>query len=116
LQQPRYELFNQLKKLLQKMLQQLVLLRHDMLITMSSKAPTKETATKKADTIRPDKNDVLLGKADTVFQHPGNRRFRDLVAMNLKRYEDAKTSDKMVLVRQGTEQVIDNGTVRFPLR
>lgn len=49
-----------------------------------------------------------------MFHHPGNRRYRHVIALNLRRYKEAKTRlDKMVLIRQVTEQVLDNGRVKF---
>lgn len=70
-----------------------------------------ETATMNQE---PSKDDVLLGRAANVFHHPGNRRYRHIIALNLRRYKEAKTRlDKMVLIRQVTEQVLDGGRVRF---
>lgn len=64
--------------------------------------------------IQPAENDVLLGRVATVFHHPGNRRYREIIALNLRRYKEAKTRlDKMVLIRQITDQVLDDGKVRF---
>jgi hypothetical protein len=63
---------------------------------------------------QPEHNDVLLGRAANVFHHPGNSRYRHVIAMNLRRYKEAKTRlDKMVLIRQVTEQVLDQGRVKF---
>jgi hypothetical protein len=62
----------------------------------------------------PNPDDVLLGRAASVFHHPGNRRYRHIVALNLKRYKEAKSRlDKMVLIREVTEQILDNGRVKF---
>ncbi|KAI2501944.1 hypothetical protein MHU86_12497 [Fragilaria crotonensis] len=64
--------------------------------------------------LQPTRNDVLLGRAATVFHHPGNCRYREIIAINLRRYKEAKTRlDKMVLIRQITEQILDDGRVRF---
>jgi hypothetical protein len=64
--------------------------------------------------LQPTRNDVLLGRAAAVFHHPGNCRYREIIAINLRRYKEAKTRlDKMVLIRQVTEQILDDGRVRF---
>ena len=39
----------------------------------------------------PSDNDVLCGKGKECFNHPGNRRFRALVNLNLRKYAEAKS-------------------------
>jgi hypothetical protein len=78
----------------------------------SEKSPSSSTHSNYIDQPNPD--DVLLGRNASIFHHPGNRRYRHIVALNLKRYKESKTRlDKMVLIREVTEQILDNGRVKF---
>lgn len=48
---------------------------------------------------RPTKYDVINGRGKKSYNHIANRRFRQLTAMNLKRYQNAKCKvDKTVVV------------------
>jgi hypothetical protein len=56
----------------------------------------------------PDAKDVITGRGrgKKTFHHVGNRRFRVIIAMNLKKYVNAKTkSDKSLLVTSIVRQV-----------
>jgi len=62
----------------------------------------------------PNTNDVLLGRAANIFHHSGNRRYRHIITMNLHRYKECRNRlDKMILVKEVAEEVLDNGEVRF---
>jgi hypothetical protein len=47
----------------------------------------------------PSDVDVIFGRERPIFEHPGNRRFRVTIAMNVKRYESSKT-------RQGKSKIV----------
>eukprot|EP00545_Synedropsis_sp_CCMP1620_P000067 CAMPEP_0119027846 /NCGR_PEP_ID=MMETSP1176-20130426/37856_1 /TAXON_ID=265551 /ORGANISM="Synedropsis recta cf, Strain CCMP1620" /LENGTH=257 /DNA_ID=CAMNT_0006983855 /DNA_START=160 /DNA_END=933 /DNA_ORIENTATION=- len=67
-----------------------------------------------APMLEPLPSDVLLGRAAKVFHHSGNKRYRTIIAMNIPLYKRAGTKlDKMILIKQVTEQVMDHGRVRF---
>jgi len=62
----------------------------------------------------PSTNDVLLGRAANVFHHSGNRRYRHIITMNLHRYKECRNRlDKMILIKEIAEEILDNGAVRF---
>jgi len=68
----------------------------------------------KRHAIVPNKDDILLGRKANAFHHLGNRRYRHIIAMNLHRYKSCKDRlGKMVLAKEVTEAILDNGRVRF---
>eukprot|EP00547_Thalassionema_nitzschioides_P004652 CAMPEP_0194215076 /NCGR_PEP_ID=MMETSP0156-20130528/16604_1 /TAXON_ID=33649 /ORGANISM="Thalassionema nitzschioides, Strain L26-B" /LENGTH=112 /DNA_ID=CAMNT_0038943497 /DNA_START=55 /DNA_END=390 /DNA_ORIENTATION=+ len=63
---------------------------------------------------QPSQNDVLLGRASPVFNHPGNMRYRGIIKSNRQKYVECKTRlDKMILVRKITKDILDDGNVKF---
>ena len=57
--------------------------------------------------------DVIFGRERPIFEHPGNRRFRGTIAMNVNRYESSKTRQgKSKIVREVYSSMREEG-IRF---
>mmetsp|Transcript_6470 Transcript_6470/g.9917 ORF Transcript_6470/g.9917 Transcript_6470/m.9917 type:complete len:280 (+) Transcript_6470:243-1082(+) len=66
------------------------------------------------DTGQPQPNDVLLGRASRIYNHPGNIRYRCFINANQKKYHACKTRlDKMIFIRNLTKEMLDDGRVKF---
>jgi len=60
----------------------------------------------------PSPKDVILGRGKGTFAHTGNRRFRLIIAMNLKKYVDAKTkADKSIIVASIVDRVREGSPI-----
>lgn len=53
--------------------------------------------------------DVILGKGSTCQHHPGNKRLRDLVDMNAKRYEKSPRGDKKAITQEIVDTIRQSG-------
>lgn len=63
---------------------------------------------------KPGPNDVLLGRASHIYNHPGNIRYRVIINSNQKKYHACKTRlDKMIFIRNLTKEMLDDGRVKF---
>jgi len=67
-----------------------------------------------AQSAQPSANDVLLGRASHIYNHPGNIRYRCVISSNHKKYHACKTRlDKMIFIRQITKDILNDGAVKF---
>ena len=83
------------------------------ILYQSIEVMSSESAAAASD-VEPSENDIILGRVATVFHHPGNRRYREIIALNLRLYTEATNRlDKMLLIRQITDQILDGGKVKF---
>jgi len=53
--------------------------------------------------------DVILGKGCPFQNHPGNKRLRDLVDLNAKRYDKAQKGDKKAIAQEIVDTIKDSG-------
>mmetsp|Transcript_20268 Transcript_20268/g.30480 ORF Transcript_20268/g.30480 Transcript_20268/m.30480 type:complete len:381 (-) Transcript_20268:39-1181(-) len=78
---------------------------------MSSKSGDNDESEESGE---PRPNDVLLGRASRISNHPGNIRYRYLINSNQRNYHACKTRlDKMIFIRQLTKDLLDDGRVKF---
>ena len=54
-------------------------------------------------------NDVLCGRGGATNNHPGNKKFRAIVADHMSEYLAAKKKDKIVIARRIVAQIRANG-------
>jgi len=67
-----------------------------------------------SETNQPGANDVLLGRASRIYNHPGNLRYRCFINSNQNKYHACKTRlDKMIFIRNMTKEILDDGRVKF---
>mmetsp|Transcript_17144 Transcript_17144/g.25991 ORF Transcript_17144/g.25991 Transcript_17144/m.25991 type:complete len:348 (+) Transcript_17144:343-1386(+) len=74
---------------------------------------TSPASQKEEQPVQPSPNDVLLGRASHIYNHPGNIRYRCIIGSNQRKYHACKTRlDKMIFIRQITKEILD-GDVKF---
>lgn len=82
---------------------------------ISKEAPVspKESSSSSSEE-QPKPNDVLLGRASHIYNHPGNIRYRSIIASNQRKYHSCTTRlDKMIFIRQITKDILEDGAVKF---
>lgn len=64
---------------------------------------------------QPNSDDILLGRKACIFHHPGNRRYRDLINVNLPRYRELenKKLSRSIFIKELLDKILKNGRVRF---
>ena len=81
---------------------------------MTRKKPTLVPYKQSKDPIdEPLQFDILLGRGKTAFNHMGNRRFRVVVGLHLKKYMDARTRTEKTIVVNFVCQAIHDAGGRF---
>lgn len=63
-----------------------------------------------ADGETPRNEDVICGRGKATQDHPGNKRYREIIKENLKEYMNAKTKmDKSLVVSKVVDQIHEDG-------
>eukprot|EP00546_Thalassionema_frauenfeldii_P005252 CAMPEP_0178916556 /NCGR_PEP_ID=MMETSP0786-20121207/12716_1 /TAXON_ID=186022 /ORGANISM="Thalassionema frauenfeldii, Strain CCMP 1798" /LENGTH=422 /DNA_ID=CAMNT_0020589927 /DNA_START=62 /DNA_END=1330 /DNA_ORIENTATION=+ len=80
----------------------------------TEEAPVSLEESSSSSEEQPKPNDVLLGRASHIYNHPGNIRYRSIIASNQRKYHSCTTRlDKMIFIRQITKDILEDGSVKF---